>query len=72
VSSPPREPSTLPRKAELLDAIDTHVTGLDSMIGRWFDAIPAAVRAELRRLREPLETLLIRAKRRGQLREPKS
>ena len=61
-----RKPRQTPRRAELIEAIDTHVTGLESMIGRWSDSIPAPVRAELHTLRQPLEALLIRLGRRGQ------
>jgi hypothetical protein len=63
-----RKPRTEPRRADLIDAVDNHVTGLDAMIGRWFNSIPAAVRAELHTLREPLEALLIKLGRRGQRR----
>ena len=61
-----RKPRSEPRRADLIEAIDTHVSGLDAMIGRWSDSIPAPVRAELHKLRQPLEALLIRLGLRGQ------
>lgn len=58
-----------PTRAELLNAVDTTETRLSEMIGRWFNHIPAEVRAELHGVRAPLEGLLIRAGRRGQPRQ---
>jgi hypothetical protein len=63
-----RGPNGAPTRAELLHAMDVAEAELASLIGRWFDSIPAPVRAELRTLAAPLEALLIRARRRGQQR----
>jgi hypothetical protein len=53
-----------PKRRELLDAMDAAEAAITSMISRWFDSIPAEIRAELHSIRAPLERLLIRAKRR--------
>ena len=58
--------SRRPRRATLLHDINVAVTRLDSMVGRWFDGIPAEVRAELSEIRAPLEQDLIIAGLRGQ------
>nr|WP_294566970.1 hypothetical protein [uncultured Rhodopila sp.] len=62
----PRKSRAKARRSDLLDILDTLVSGLESMIGRWFDSIPPEVRAELRTLREPAEAALIAEGRRGQ------
>ena len=57
-----RQPSSLPKKDEWIAAVDTAEARLVSMVGRWSDGIPAAVRAELREIQAPLLDLLMRAK----------
>ncbi len=34
---------------------------LEEMLGRWFDSIPAEVRAEIRAIYEPMLDLMVRA-----------
>ena len=57
--SPPR-----PRPTEMLDVIDVADTRLQALMGNWSDAIPSAVRNEIRQIDVPLLRLLIRAGRR--------
>ena len=66
--SPAPRPNRGPRRAAILDVIEVAVQRLDAMVGRWFDAIPAEVRAEISEIREPLETVLISTGLSGQQR----
>lgn len=61
----------LPHKLDYLDLIDTLENVLSDMMLRWFDGIPAEVRAELMvRAYEPVLHMLIRARRRPEPRFP--
>jgi hypothetical protein len=48
----------------MLDVIDVADTRLQALMGNWSDAIPSAVRNEIRQIDVPLLRLLIRAGRR--------
>jgi hypothetical protein len=48
-----------PRKYEYVRVVDEAERHLASMFGRWFDGIPAQVRAELRQLGKPLLEILL-------------
>ena len=58
----PRGLSVGPKKMEWVAVVDNAEATLSKMVGRWSDGITPALRAELIRLREPLLSLLIRAR----------
>ena len=59
-----------PNKKEMLAALDAVEIALSSMMRRWQDGIPPKVRDEIAQIYRPVLLLLIRAKRRGQFKQP--
>lgn len=57
-------PSDLPRKAEIVQVLDTLEADLEEMSARWHDGIPAPIRAELLHISQPALEILVRLRRR--------